>query len=176
MDRLRPTLAAAGLLIAVIMLCHGLALGGIAPGHPGPPMPEAATTAFVASAVMLVAAVTLRWSAGLAGLEMLLAGGAMALAADTAHRFILADGVAALLVAMSTIVVAVWNPRVHEGCRPPAALPPHTASVAVARPVARHLLRRIDAVRRRRAIIATGTHDASGPDHRTMTAMMGTDD
>jgi hypothetical protein len=100
----RSLLTALALLVAAVMLYQGLALTGLVEMGGDAADSEVAASLLIAGGAMLLAAVTLRRAPGIAAIEMLLAGCIAIVVADPTHRYLTAYGIAALVLAVAAMI------------------------------------------------------------------------
>jgi hypothetical protein len=118
-EAVRPYLTALATLLAAMLLYQGLVLRGLIAGEAGSLEPAAAALLLAAAATMGLAAVTLRGHAGLAAVEMTLAGVVVMSIAGPGHRYLLAyGGVAVVLAVFAAIAAASPPPPASAGRRP----------------------------------------------------------
>ena len=164
---MRRVLAALALLVAVVMLYQGLVTGGFIHGPAEPLPPEAATFLLTAGGAMVIGAVTMRWSAGIAAIEMALAGLVTIGIAAPTYRYLAAYGAVALILSLAAMLVdLVPRPpaaRLRQVLVPPARVKQHDPTQAYHR----QLLIRIEKVRaHQRAPIRRQRRDQAGGEPR----------
>ena len=116
---MRPYLTALATLLGIILLYQGLVQRGLIGGETAPREQAAAELLIAAAAAMGLAAVTVRVHAGLAAVEMALAGVVVMSIAGPDHRYLLAYGGVAVVLAVFAAIAAVEPPQpARAGLRP----------------------------------------------------------
>lgn len=109
--RMTDTLAALSLLSAGAMVSQGLVLSGAISWGGENHDSDVSNVLLIASGAMFVAVMTLRRSPGVAALEMALAGIAILSVGNADHRYLVAYGVDAIVLAIVAAVIAMWSSR-----------------------------------------------------------------